>query len=82
MSNKTPDLFAILPFACCLLPFSARSVFTTEIKTPLAPQVAPQVAHRMLASLTLYRSNSFSEKLSGIYLEGREHLIEGKEKLT
>ncbi|NEO41665.1 MAG: hypothetical protein F6J90_37230 [Moorea sp. SIOASIH] len=41
LSNKNPDIFhllggvrggLLLPFASCLLPFPARSVFTTQIQ--------------------------------------------------
>ncbi|WP_267876426.1 hypothetical protein [Moorena producens] len=33
MDNKAEDLFTLLPFASCLLPFSPRIVFTTQIQT-------------------------------------------------
>ncbi|WP_424099914.1 hypothetical protein [Moorena producens] len=71
------------PLAFCLLPvafFSKKCVYNRD-KNTLSTSSSVGVAHRLLASLTLYSSKSFSEKLSGIYLEGREHLIEGKEKL-
>ncbi|WP_149030968.1 hypothetical protein [Moorena producens] len=32
LSNKNPDIFPLLPFASCLLPFPAKSVFTTQIQ--------------------------------------------------
>ncbi|WP_293112818.1 hypothetical protein [Moorena sp. SIO4G3] len=32
LSNKTPDLFCLLPFAFCLLPFSAIDDLTTQIQ--------------------------------------------------